>query len=627
MNARLCGLTAVLAMVFPLSIAGADTGFVPAADKARVRRVSGRWVEQANRGASVGFVATTEDSAALEVPFQGRGLVVVLAGHGLPFANLGQENLGLLVVSVDGAAAVEIQPVTEDRDVLVARDLTKGPHVARIVHRRDAVSGAPGVRIEGFRVLAGGEGELSFLVHGEANRFLTDVRAIVTQDGRLVRSQLVRNWMTGQCRMAGLPAGAGYAVEIRAAGWESHRFADVVLAAGKEIVLAPVYLGRRPDSTVSGVEYPHTSRPAIVKPGESFAARFGKEGARTVTVGLERRAGPAVISRPLRWVENVAREHDGRAEGTLTVAPDTRPGLYDLIVSVGARRRFSARAVSVVGALPKNPMFVTFGHLDTWGQEQAEYLERLADVSNLIAPDLVLVSNEVNAAYAAGALSRLRMPYLITFGNHRVSGHEEWYGQPVSVTDFGPDWSILNHTPTWHGDLTGTRELLESRSEKGCRIINAFESDAPVELLDRFRVPYIHDAHGGGQRIMTMGKTPTQRAGKENSSSFRVVRFDGCKAVSFTYAGHATAPIPMARTAPAAPLRVAYNGSTARIDNEWEQAFPQVRVQFVLPAGAYTVDRGSIESIANNDDGQFTVLSVRVDVAAQSTVSVTARRR
>jgi hypothetical protein len=618
-------LTAVLAL--PLSLAAADTSFIPASDQARVQRVAGRWVEQAYRGASAGFLATTEDSAALEVSFEGRALVVVLAGHGLPFANLGQENLGLLHVSIDGGAAVDIRPVTEDRDVLVARDLTDGPHRARIVHRRDAVSSATGVRIEGFRVLAGGEGELSFLVHGEANRFLTDVRAIVTQNGRVVRSQLVRNWMTGQCRMSGLPAGAGYAVEIQAAGWESHRFAGVSVASGKETVLPPAYLRRRPDSTVSGVEYPHPSRPAIVKPGEPFTARFGKEGARAVTVRLERRAGPAFISRPLAWVENVAREHDGRAEGTLTVAPDTPPGLYDLVVSIGDRKRFSARAVQVVSSFPNNPTFVTFGHLDTWGQEQAEYLERLAEVSNLIAPDMVLVSNEVNAAYAAGALSRLQMPYLITFGNHRVSGHEEWYGQPVSITDLGPQLSILNHTPTWHGDLTAARALLASRPESTCKIINAFESDAPVDLLDRFRIPYLHDAHGEGQRVMTMGKTPTQRAGKENSASFRVVRFDGCKPVSFTYAGHATAPIPMARTAPNAPLRVAYTGSTATIDNEWKQAFLKARVQFVLPAGAYTVDRGTIESTATSDDGQFTVLSVRVDVPAQSTVSVTAQRR
>ena len=61
----------------------------------------------------------------------------------------------------------------------------------------------------------------------------------------------------------------------------------------------------------------------------------------------------------------------------------------------------------VVAEFPKNPVFVTFGHMDTFGQEPAEYLERIAELSNLIAPDMVLVSNEVNGAYVSGALSRL----------------------------------------------------------------------------------------------------------------------------------------------------------------------------------------------------------------------------
>src|SRR5690606_32805667 len=145
-------------------------------------------------------------------------------------------------------------------------------------------------------------------------------------------------------------------------------------------------------------------------------------------------------------------------EGVVTLPADIPPGLYDLVFQLDTDGRsteqVAPRSVHVVSAFPEDPVFLTFGHMDTFGQEGAEYLQRLADLANLIAPDMVLVSNEVNAAYAAGALSRLEMPHLMTFGNHEVSGHERWYGNAVSLTDFGPQWSILNLSHPWHGDLS-----------------------------------------------------------------------------------------------------------------------------------------------------------------------------
>jgi hypothetical protein len=611
-------------------MAGEQDGFIPAGSE-RVRKVSGVWTAQSYRGASRGFLATTADNAAIELEFTGTGLVVVLGSHALPFTNLGSENLGTLAVDIDGKPAAIVRPQHEDRDVVVARNLSMGKHLVRLQHHSSAAG--TGVKLTGFRVLKGGEGELSFLVHGEANRFLTDIRAILYKDGRIVRDELARNWLTGQCRIAGVPSGSGYLIELRASGWETQTLTDLRIETDRDTVLPPVFLHRTPQSTLSGVEYPHAGKPAILQAGGAFATRFSLEGTTGLTVRLERRAGPAVISRSLSWVEDKARAYDGRSEGTLTVPSDTPPGLYDLIfngTTARSRKRFASRAVHVVPAFPKDPVFVTFGHLDTWGQEQAEYLERIADVSNLIAPDMVLVSNEVNAAYDAGAFSRLDMPYLITFGNHRVSGHEEWYGRPASIVDFGPNLSILNYSYAWHGDMSAAYTLLESRSQASCRLINAFESDAPLDLLDRFRIPYLHDAHGEGPRVTRWGSTPTQRAGKENSSSFRVVRFEGCRPVSFTYAGHPTAPIPFSRTAPS-PLRVSYQPAsdgthrtvTATLVNEWKQAFPRARIVFVMPRGEYLSDKGDIESAIPSDDGRFVVVSVRLDAQPGSSLSVT----
>jgi hypothetical protein len=203
------------------------------------------------------------------------------------------------------------------------------------------------------------------------------------------------------------------------------------------------------------------------------------------------------------------------------------------------------------------------------------------------------------------------------------------------MVDFGPRLSILNFSLPWHGDLSHAYALLESRAATPCKIINAFEHDAPVEeMLDRYRISFLHEAHGPNPKVEKIGRTPTQRAGKVNSESFRVVRFEGCRPMSFTYAGGPVAPIPLPRHEPS-PLRLSFapandgrhTAVTARVENDWAEAFPNGRLTFVMPAGEYQTDRGRIESAVANDDRRFVVLSVRVDLPAKSTVEVTARRR
>jgi hypothetical protein len=618
------------------SCLAASDSFIPATDQNRVKRM-GEWSAASFRRVSTTHLMTRADGAALELTFTGTGLAVTLDAHGQPFAHLGIENLGAIEVTIDGRPGPVVEPQREDRDVVVVRGLENRAHTVKLVHRGTAAGS--GCRIVGFRVLRGDEGELAFLLHAEANRYLTDVRAILSKGGAVVRNSIVRNWMTGQCRLAGLPAGRGYELQLIAAGWQTRRIQDIEITSGKETMLAPVYLRRTRESTRNRVEFPHMGRPAILRAGGTFATRMSLQTATIESVELERQVGPALISRRAAFLENKALAYDGHVEGTIATPAGTPPGLYDLVYKLAAQGRrweqVSPRSVSIVAAYPKDLVLVTFGHMDTAGQEQAEYLERLADLSNLIAPDLVLVSNEVNAAYAAGAFSRLDMPHLMTFGNHEVPGHEEWYGNAVSMTDFGPDLSILNFSHAWHGDLSHAYALLESREKTACKIINAFEHDAPVEeMLDRFRISFLHEAHGPNPKVTTMGRTPTQRAGKVNSESFRVVRFQGCRPVSFTYAGDPSAPIPLPRHEPS-PMRLTYSPAndgrhtavTARVVNEWKQDFAQGRITFVMPKGDYAVDRGRIESAIPSDDGRFVVLSVRCDIAANSGVEVAVKPR
>jgi hypothetical protein len=630
-------LLQVLSLLLFLPAQGtADDRWITATDSTRVHR-TGEWTETSFRRARTKHLATQQDGAALEFSFAGPALMLTFDGHGLPFANLGYPNLGVLEVSIDEMPTIRISPHQQDRDVVVARGLLNRVHKVKVVHRLSP-AGA-GCRIVGFKILRADEGEISFTLHAEANRFLTDVRAVLSLRGQVVSSRLVRNWMTGLCHIGGVQAARGYELEIRAAGWQTIRLSDIDVAGEKETALPALYMQRARESTPGRVDFPRLGVPAIVRASGSFPARVALRGASLRVVTLQRQVGPARISRTAVFTENRALEYDGQAEGAVSVSGDTPPGLYDLIFTLDANGRpieqVSPRSVHVVDAFPADPVFLTFGHMDTFGQEAAEYLERIADLANLIAPDMVLVSNEVNAAYAAGALSRLEMPHLMTFGNHEVSGHEQWYGNAVSLTDFGPNLSILNFSHPWHGDLSHAYALLESRAGTHCKIINAFEHDAPVEaMLDRYRIAFLHEAHGPDPKVTQIGRTPTQRAGKINSESFRIVRFKGCRPVSFTYAGDKVAAIPLPRHQ-RSPMRVEYSPSnsgehrtvTANIENKWRQEFPNTRVTFVMPNGQYTVDHGRIESALVSDDERFVVLSVRFDTPAESNVSITAKHR
>ena len=307
-------------------------------------------------------------------------------------------------------------------------------------------------------------------------------------------------------------------------------------------------------------------------------------------------------------------------------------GLYELSLEISARNESytlsSPSSVHIVKPYPKDPVFMTFGHLDTWGQEQAGHIEGLAEIANLLDPDMLLVANEVNPAYVSGALSGLQVPYVITFGNHQFYGHERWYGDPVDLIDFGPDLCILNFGHPWHVDLSKADALLTSRAGVRCKIINAFEHNAPVEsFLDKHQIRMIQDGHGPGNKVMLIGKTPTQRVGK---SSFRLVRFQDNRVASCTYQGSQWG-FPFNRGD--FPLGVTYkpanDGShasvTATITNTLKEALPKAKLTFVLPSGRYVSNEGTLESAVESDDGKYTVLTVRVDLPAEDVLSVSVR--
>ena len=636
MKTRFIVSLSLMASIVAYGPAGADelsSAWIDATDEMQVKR-TGDWRRTSFRYSHASHLQTSTHAAALDLRFQGTGIAVRLANNAVPA--YGVPNLGRIQARIDDGDPIVIEPRSDALEVILVRGLTNGEHALHIEHRQR--EDGSGCRIEGLHIFDSPTGDLQFTINGEDNAFLVEARAIVTEGDRVVRNTLVRNWLSGRCRLVGLPPGDGYALTISAAGWRSVTVENIMIAKNESTTLPAIYLNRDQATRNTGCRFPALNRPAIRKPSQSFRARFHGYRATIDEVGLRRSVGPAVISRNLRFEEDESAAFYYDREIVAHLPEDMPPGLYDLSVTVSYNSRpsirRSPRCVHVVQSFPTDPVLVTFGHLDTSSQYQAEYLERIATMANLIGPDLVLDSNAVNPAYICGALTRLQMPYVVNFGNHRFHGHEKWYGDQVGIVDFGPNVCILNFGHPWHVDRSKAEALLAGRRSVVCKIINAFEQNAPIEFVDRHGVRMIHDAHGTGERVMNFGKTPTVRVGKVNAVSFRVVRFEKTRVASCTYDGHKTDPIPFGREEKP-PLRSTFtpaNDGTheslkATVTNDYADGFPNCRLTFVLPRGDYVVDGGRIESAIASDGGRFSVLSVRCDVPARKTIEVLVSRR
>ena len=535
---------------------------------------------------------------------------------------------------IDGHFVRSIRPLATSRELMVADGLEDGRHRVRITHRLNGADG--GCRIEGLRTWSKPRGHLQFRLNGDHNAFLVDARAVLKRGESVVRDVLVRNWLSGQCSLAGLAPGEDYSLKLMAHGWKPETIGPISITAGKTTWRPPVYLKRQPETVIHRFRFPRLNQQAIRLAGQDFRARFLGFDATIDSVRLRRRVGPAVISREVPFREDAEARYYYDREVIVTLPDDMPAGLYDLSVDVTGGRRTgtcrSPRAVHIVNEFPRDPVLLTCGHLDTSAQYQAEYLDRMAEIGNLIGIDMLLVSNAVNPAYLSGSLSRLQVPYIVNFGNHQFAGHEAWYGDPVGLIDFGPGLCVLNFGHPWHVGTARADRLLTSRPAASMKIINAFESNAPVPFLDRHKVCMIHDGHGIGVKVRDIGATPTKRIGKSNSVSFRVVRFQDNQVVTCTYQGHETAPIPFARDEDP-PIQLEFSSpndgkhaeNTATISNRLRDAFPKGRVTFVLPKGEYTLTNTRLESQTLSDNGQFVVLVTRVDIPANNKLTVSVR--
>ena len=143
------------------------------------------------------------------------------------------------------------------------------------------------------------------------------------------------------------------------------------------------------------------------------------------------------------------------------------------------------QAVSVREPLPPTYHIAGVGHMNTWGQQTSElYLALVATTAQLAGARHLLIANEVNPADITGALKDLRIPYLVTNGNHTVGRWLEFFGPRTFAVDDGPLRLVaFNDRPdqSW-GDV---EDLLVGRPGASSRVVVAYEGYAPVDMIRR----------------------------------------------------------------------------------------------------------------------------------------------
>ncbi|GIS59023.1 MAG: hypothetical protein CM1200mP2_12480 [Planctomycetaceae bacterium] len=183
----------------------------------------------------------------------------------------------------------------------------------------------------------------------------------------VVRNVLVRNWLTGQCGLAGLPPGDDYSLALEANGWSTETIKPIKIMAGKTRWRQPVYMQRRAETVIHRFRFPRLNQQAIRRPGETFRARFLGFDAKIDSVRLVRTVGPAVISRKVEFQEDIAAKYYYDREVVATLPDDMPPGLYDLFVNVtGGRRTGSCRSPRSVTWSPRTRAIRSWSPSATW---------------------------------------------------------------------------------------------------------------------------------------------------------------------------------------------------------------------------------------------------------------------
>lgn len=538
-----------------------------------------------------------------------------------------------LRIRIDERPWQEIALATARQEWPIAEDLSPGEH--RIVVEPVGTMAA----VDGFRFAAEPlSGLLGTIIAAGYSELLTDVRAEVFSEAQHVRTDYVRSPLTGHFEIWGLAPGA-YKLRITAAGWLPHEVPEVVIRRpGQHIDLGTIAVTRDPRCGGRDIQNragPRFGRSVSVSPGQSFTTPISLFGDLPTAARLVSQF--KTIDVPVsdaRKIDLGVWNNVGVA--TFSVPPATPHDLYDLQLSFATREREQtmvlAQAVCVREPLPADFHVAGIGHMNTWGQQTAEYLTRVAQVAELAGARTLLVSNEVNAAYVSGALQGLRIPYLVTSGNHTMPRWDEFFGASSVVHDDGPLRVVtFGRWPneSWHE----AGRLIQERPAATNRILLCYEDYAPIDLIRASQVDLLFDGHSDQPHPDVQAFPPgTLQLRAPTQETIRWIPMTR-ERIAPEIRGAADVPVLNVPRSGPAPLRVnfasANDGSsseqTAVITNEYASRFPRGRLRFQMRAGRYRLEGGRSSQVFQSDAGTTTVIDAEVDVPARSDVSVAVR--
>jgi hypothetical protein len=461
---------------------------------------------------------------------------------------------------------------------------------------------------------------------------LTDVRAEVFRDERLVFSGTTRNPVNGKWSVSGLPPGS-YRIRLTAAGWKPREITTAIHRAGQKVDVGVVVLGLEPALQsklwYGPFGYGHS---ASVVPASTFTARIGSSGYLTA----------ASLASPYRVVpltfKTESPSTSDAGDVTFAVPPGTPHDMYALrMVFQYGKSEYQAelaQSVAVREPLPEKFHIAGVGHMNTWGQQTSEYLAKVATMAQLAGARTFMIANEVNAIYIAGAMKDLRIPYLAARGNHSMARWDDFFGPRTFAMDDGPQrFVVFNDLPdqSWRdpGDLLAAREAATNR------VLLAYEAFMPIAAIEQSRVDLLFDGHSD-ENHPDRAKFPAgllhMRAPGQETMRWIAMDRQGLDPRARTTLDVPVLNIP--HDGPA-PLRAEYSNrndgtagtQTVRLINETGTAFEQARLRLVLRAeartgGEYAVSGGRVLQSFLSDDGKVRVLDVEVAVAANSVAIV-----
>ena len=354
----------------------------------------------------------------------------------------------------------------------------------------------------------------------------------------------------------------------------------------------------------------------------------------------------------------------------------TTRDLYDLRLTTSLATTTSPRSVQVIKEYKTQYTFVhiTDTHVgrefyDGYGNE-LQYLEKIIEVVNIIAPEFVLCtgdcimnysnpdhnetfpladelwSNFYEGAQGHAGIKSFDVPTFVSPGNHdyrlpRETAISQWHrycglrqqgfrygdGAYILLDDYLGGYSELDDWPTLQTDWAGS--WLNTLGDYSFLVLGIHDpASLPLGFCNTYGVNLALCGHEHKNMTRRSGTTPTQlamtgSASYFNSDSrfrdvgwFRIMTVDGNSVTTeqpVQYGNPSTGEMNFTLE-----YANSNNGSacenTATIANGFEMNVPECRIRFVMAPGEYTIDNGTIEQAFHQET--VSIYDVRVDAPA-----------